>query len=131
MYSECFRQSSPGIMYYLMCVYPLEGPGIVDHWVGSRSWPTRSSVWFEFLPRLHRHSRHRKELACPPVHWPPTHKINTLLSMSGLTQTVKTCQIRKINMVIMAVNEVAKCKICAGFSVQILRCLFIILWKSE
>lgn len=110
-----------------MCVYPLEVPVIVDHWVGSRSWPTLSSVWFECPPPLHHRLYHRKELASPPVHWPPRHKINTQFS----TQTVKTRQVGRINTVIMALHEVAKWKISAGFSLQILHCLFIILWKFK
>jgi len=60
-----------------MCVYPPEAPVIVDPWVGRRSWPTLSSVGFESPPHLHHRSRHRKELASPPAHWPPPHKINT------------------------------------------------------
>lgn len=72
-----------------MFVYPLEGQVMKDHWAGSRSWPTQSSVWSESLPRLHHHSHHRKELASPPVHWPPTHRINTHIHSVAHTQDTK------------------------------------------
>lgn len=69
-------QVSPLMICQSTGVYPLEGPGIADRWVGSRSWPTQSSVWFESLRHLHHRLHHMKELAFLPLHWPPTHQIN-------------------------------------------------------
>lgn len=100
--------TTPMKKYQLMCVYPLEGQVTKDHWAGSRSWPTRSSVWFESLPRLHHRSHHRKELASPPVHWPPTHRINTHTQTHTawlIHRTQRICQEQKL---------------CAGQRVKIL-----------
>lgn len=51
--------------------YPLEGPELADRSAGSRSWPTRSSAWFESLLRQRHRLSRRKERAFPPLYWPP------------------------------------------------------------
>ncbi len=117
-----------------MWVYPLEDPVIVDRWVRSQSWPTQSSVWFESQPHRHHRSHHRKELASPPVHWPPTHthahthSVKSCCSARNVptrwlthnTKTEKVSNQDKINKVITAAHKEAKCKIPSEFSIQIL-----------